>query len=270
MNIGKAFLLTALFQASTILIDFPIFFSSSYLFNRSDSYPIFGAQLFLHLAFYGFWTYYIFKQTSFKIKEETKINFDILVCTILIFIGFYFFEKPLFYIYEYLKVGKTAFGTCQARSWKDLNSLYSFIFILRLVIIAPLFEELFFRRFLFSKLLEKYNFWISLIISSLLFSAIHLPDYNNLLPTFLMGLVAGSIYFKTKRIIYSILFHLFFNVGYVYLAYSEFGAKFHAYFSEIAFNWIFWLIAAMGGILLYLSIKLMDKREKIEEKQLMK
>lgn len=259
MKIWKAILITVLFQLSTTLIDFPLLFSRDYFYNTEGSDLVLATQLFLNFTFYGLWTYYIFKQVHFKYEEEKKVNFDIIFAVIIIFTGFYFFTKPLFYIYQYLKVGNGTFNNYHQKTWADLKNHYSIVYVIGLIIFAPVFEEIFFRRFLFVKLLEKYNFWISIIVSSILFSAIHLPSYNNLLPTFFLGMLSGFIYYKTRKIIYSILLHLLLNASFLYLAYSEFGFKFHSYFSKNAFNSTFWAINLGGCFLLYFGCKVLLK-----------
>lgn len=256
MKIWKAILVTLLFQLSTALIDFPLLFSPKYFYNTEGSHLVLGIQLFLNFTFYGFWMYFIFKKVDFKYDEEKEITFRLILPVFIIFIGFYFFTKPFFYIYQYLKEGNGTFSNYHQKTWSDLENHYSIVYVLGLIIIAPVIEELFFRRFLFAKLLEKYNFWISIIVSSWLFSAIHLPHYNNVLPTFALGLLSGFIYYKTKKIIYSILLHFLLNGSFLYLAYSEFGFKFHSYFSKNAFNTIFWTISLGGCVVLYLGIKL--------------
>ena len=54
----------------------------------------------------------------------------------------------------------------------DKRQHYSIVYVLGLIVIAPIVEELFFRRFIFVKLLEKHSFWMSITVSSL--SLIHI------------------------------------------------------------------------------------------------
>lgn len=91
----------------------------------------------------------------------------------------------------------------------DSQFVYSFISTL---IIAPVFEEFFFRKFLLQKLSERNSSAISLIVSSLCFSLIHLETPNNLIPAFISGLVFGVIYLKTKKIGYTIAMHFIINL----------------------------------------------------------
>jgi membrane protease YdiL (CAAX protease family) len=115
------------------------------------------------------------------------------------------------------------------------------------LIIAPVLEELFFRKFLLNKLLEKYSLVTSIIVSSLLFSLIHIETPKNLFPTLLFGILGGLIYIKTRRIAYPILFHFLYNLFIQLLRISSFPLD--AYLDGLRFNVSYWLIALLGAIL---------------------
>ncbi|NOQ73103.1 MAG: CPBP family intramembrane metalloprotease [Crocinitomix sp.] len=87
------------------------------------------------------------------------------------------------------------------------------------IIILPLSEELFFRGFILKGLLKKHNVFLALLISSLLFGAVHFAWYTmNIISlrlvfiTFIGGLIAGGLFIKTNRLIYPILFHITWNL----------------------------------------------------------
>jgi hypothetical protein len=82
---------------------------------------------------------------------------------------------------------------------------------LRLLLITPLLEELFFRKLILSKLNFNLGYYKSIIITSILFSISHL-DINNLLFFFIGSLILCSIYLKTNKLIYSFLFHVLMNL----------------------------------------------------------
>lgn len=77
------------------------------------------------------------------------------------------------------------------------------------VIIIPIIEELFFRKFLIMKI--KFNALLSILISSLLFSLVHLNYIHKSYIALFGGLISGYIYHKTDKVIYSILFHISWN-----------------------------------------------------------
>jgi len=250
LPVWKAVLLTVIYQLTTIILDAPSYFIAAYRENPAGSYVILLLQLLLYVLLYGSWCLYIIRQTRFQLGYESGIKLKLILLIFVIFMGFHLFSKPFFYLYEYIRTaGKTKFGYFPG-SWEAVFKIQNDPYMLSLIIVAPLVEELFFRRFLLKGLRQKYGTVAALLISSLLFCSIHWPDYNNLLPTFTMGLVAGLIYLWSGKILYSILFHVFLNSVYFYLAYSEWGGKYHLYFSKHALDPIFWLSAFAGLLLL--------------------
>lgn len=92
------------------------------------------------------------------------------------------------------------------------------------VIGAPIVEELVFRVFLQGALLKWLKSpWLSIIISAIVFAAVHrigatpLP-YHALIPIFAVGLTCGVAYERTKRVGVPITMHVCFNALNVMLA----------------------------------------------------
>lgn len=83
-------------------------------------------------------------------------------------------------------------------------------FILVTSIIAPILEEIVFRKILFGALYKRFNFFIAAIISSLVFAAVH-AEFVHLLIYTSMGLVFAFLYAHTKRIIVPIAAHVMMN-----------------------------------------------------------
>lgn len=89
-------------------------------------------------------------------------------------------------------------------------------------IIVLIYEEILFRGLVFNELLKTKKVNIAIIIQALIFGSIHLLNINSLgsvpfilaqvIYTAYLGVILGIIYFKTKNIIYPIIFHLLFNV----------------------------------------------------------
>ena len=89
----------------------------------------------------------------------------------------------------------------------------TFSTILYLLFGVAVSEEIFFRGFIQEKL---GNNWKALIITSILFSLAHLPNflfYNNFLSlaTFFPSLIMGWLYMKTSNILPPIIFHFLSN-----------------------------------------------------------
>lgn len=92
-------------------------------------------------------------------------------------------------------------------------------FIMAVVLIGPIREELIFRGLVFANLKKWNKGIISMLISASLFSFLHLP-FNNLRVTdflvyFMSGLIFAHFYNKTRSISWGILLHMIWN-GFVY------------------------------------------------------
>ena len=84
------------------------------------------------------------------------------------------------------------------------------LFILIPAIIAPILEEIIFRKILFGNFYKKMNFFIAALLSSLIFAVLHL-DFTHLLIYATMGFVFAFLYVQTKRIIVPIIVHMAIN-----------------------------------------------------------
>lgn len=82
-------------------------------------------------------------------------------------------------------------------------------FSISALIYAPIMEELFFRGIIFQKIAIKKSFSNGLIISAILFAAIHLRF--DIISLFLMGTISVLLYFKTKQLTTSIIYHFVYN-----------------------------------------------------------
>lgn len=90
---------------------------------------------------------------------------------------------------------------------------YVYLFVFAVVIIAPIFEELLFRGFLFAGLRDsKLGLTGAIIISSLTWSIIHRQyDVYWIVIIFIMGLIFGVARYKSKSIYTTILMHMLNN-----------------------------------------------------------
>ncbi len=78
--------------------------------------------------------------------------------------------------------------------------------ILLLCIVAPLIEEILFRGIILNGLLSRYSPIKAILISSLLFSLLHLNPYQ-LFPAFAIGLLLGFLYFKVRSVLLCVIAH---------------------------------------------------------------
>ncbi|QQK75246.1 CPBP family intramembrane metalloprotease [Salicibibacter cibarius] len=82
--------------------------------------------------------------------------------------------------------------------------------LLAVVIVGPILEELVFRQAIFGHLYKKMNFFWAALISSLIFSAIHL-DFTHILVYAAVGFIFAGLYVWSKRIIVPIIAHVLMN-----------------------------------------------------------
>ncbi|MEK4486247.1 type II CAAX endopeptidase family protein [Psychrobacillus sp. FSL H8-0484] len=78
-------------------------------------------------------------------------------------------------------------------------------------IISPIYEEIFYRGFLYRWFRGKYGILIGMVVSSLIFMVVHIPTYNVLPTALVSGLFFSWTYEKTGSIIPGIIMHSTFN-----------------------------------------------------------
>jgi uncharacterized protein len=84
------------------------------------------------------------------------------------------------------------------------------IFIVIVSIIAPILEEIIFRKIIFGSIYKRTNFIIAALASALIFALVH-NDFSHTLTYMAMGIVFAFLYVKTKRIIVPIIAHMSMN-----------------------------------------------------------
>lgn len=97
------------------------------------------------------------------------------------------------------------------------------LLIIVVSIFVPVMEEIVFRMVIFGGLYNRFNFWISALLSGLIFSVVH-NDFEHLLIYLFMGIVFAYLYVKTKRIIVPIIAHAGIN-SFAMLIQVVFGDK---------------------------------------------
>lgn len=201
------------------------------------------------LIFYYFWKPRPNLKSELKIKD---LDFKLIPYLLLIVIGLGFAEQPLFDFGRIIKYYKTSEMETQSYKFYGITSLFIYIRAQSLLI-APIFEELFFRKFLFNELLKKNKAWIAIVISSLCFSAVHFETPNNLIPTFIYGVIACIIYLKTKNIVYLIIIHFLNNL--CSMLYSIYGEPFFNWIYGLNFDFLYWALAIFGILITVLGMK---------------
>lgn len=90
-----------------------------------------------------------------------------------------------------------------------LNQISPWTALIIAVILAPIFEELLFRKAVIDRT-AKYGDGISMVFSGLLFGLFH-GNFAQFAYSFFLGMFFGFIYLKTKNIMYPIILHILTN-----------------------------------------------------------
>lgn len=255
MSIIKAFVYTLLVMILWVIILASIIISFKYFFVRlDDPVHLFGISKlvavlgsFLMICFY-FW------KPKFDLRDSLKIsNYrpKIYLYLPLVAIGLFLINKPFWDIEKIVIFYQSDMESEPFGFEKGISrSMYDYISIL---LIAPIIEELFFRKFLLGKLIEKNKVNLSLLISSLCFSLIHVETPNNIVPAFIGGIILGSVYLKTRKIGYAVLLHFLFNLIVTLTEYV--GFSYNNWLLGYNFNVDYWLLFGIGILVMLFGIK---------------
>lgn len=141
-----------------------------------------------------------------KIPKDEKLKFSVFgwIVLLIAFAWLYFSSEA---IGQWLsKVAPTSADSFYIGE----NSTSFYLYILCAVTIGPICEELIFRWVLFHHFREKLNFWISMGLSTLLFTLVHGTVMHAPI-TIILSLFICVMYEVTGQFKYCLLFHLLFN-----------------------------------------------------------
>ncbi len=256
MKITKAILLTILLL---VIIYIPqgilvLLYKNTELIGEGFKEHIYGVFALSYLIAYLIVLYFFWKpkpilKSVFNIK---KLDLKLLPYLLLFVIGYGFVEQVFVDFEKILNYYETSEIRPYSNHFAGITGSFIY-FNISSLIIAPIFEELFFRKFLFVKLLEKNKLWISIIVSSLCFAAIHFETPSNLIPTFVFGIIACLIYFKTQNIIYTIVIHFLNN--FISTLYSIYGESFFKWVYGLEFGFMYWALFVFGILTTILAVK---------------
>ncbi|MBD8070729.1 CPBP family intramembrane glutamic endopeptidase [Bacillus sp. PS06] len=94
---------------------------------------------------------------------------------------------------------------------RNINWFTILIGFVSAAIISPIYEEIFYRGFLYKWFRGKWGVGAGLLISSIIFMLVHIPTYNTLPINFVSGLVFAWTYERTGSILPAIIIHAIFN-----------------------------------------------------------
>lgn len=256
MSIRKSILLTLLLiliiNINQVLL--------GYMFFKTEIVP---ELLKNHIGITSIISFVIAYLMMFKMFSKERLNFKnslnlkdfelkFLPYLFTIAIGLQLLDRPFWdigRIWKYLKYSE--FET-------DFSSFIGFspVFFyssLSTLIVAPIFEELFFRNFLLVKLIEKNSRIVAILISSVCFAIIHIETPFNLIPTFVFGLISSLVYLRTQKIAYSIILHFIINLFARIFYVLDFPLD--RWMFSLNFNYAYWLFFLIGIVVTYFGTK---------------
>ncbi len=102
------------------------------------------------------------------------------------------------------------------------NALAPILFIVALGVLPAICEEILFRGFIYTSLRWRFGAFASMLLSALLFSAIHM-DPGAFIPLFVLGFSFAYVFERTRSLIPSMIAHCMWNTGTFMFMLSIFG-----------------------------------------------
>ena len=129
----------------------------------------------------------------------------------------YFLKSLLFAIIPFAIIAIVYYSLGKSDIIINEPSVKSIILATIILLVVAIQEEIFFRAFLINSLHFKFNKKISIVISAITFSLLHLGNASSSMlsttNTFLAGILLGLMYLRTMNLWYPIFFHFFWNFG---------------------------------------------------------
>ncbi|GIN72950.1 CAAX amino protease [Bacillus sp. J14TS2] len=90
---------------------------------------------------------------------------------------------------------------------KNVTFFTVFIGFISAAVISPIYEEIFYRGFLYRWLRTRLGFIGAILLSSLIFTVVHIPTYNVMPVNFFSGIIFALAYERTNSIWPSVIIH---------------------------------------------------------------
>lgn len=211
------------------------------------SWLFIGSQLFpLYVFWKKKWCDFSWKRTPSMVK--------LLLWIVVAWLGYMFVEEFLSYLFDMMGI--------DTNSQDDLfDGALLPLMIISVCILAPLGEEAVFRGAFERKLLETdRSSWIAIVVSALAFGLMHMDPFVSCL-TFLMGILMGWIYYRTRNIWLTVFCHALNNTMATVLDFLIDDVEIIPdTYIESEYPFVYYLISfAVGLALLYLGVRKIAK-----------
>ena len=152
---------------------------------------------------------FLFKKIPAQIEEEPKkMRFSHLIITFLMAYAIMYLSNLIgnFLVGLFEQVKEAPVENELTRLLEEISPVTALIIA---VILAPIFEELLFRKAVVDRT-AKYGDGISMVFSGLVFGLFH-GNFSQFAYAFFLGMFFAFIYLKTKNIMYPIILHILVN-----------------------------------------------------------
>lgn len=120
--------------------------------------------------------------------------------------------------------------------------------ILSTVVAAPILEEILFRGLIFESCSERFGRGVALLISALLFGLVHVVPVQ-MISAFVMGLILGYVYLRTRSLASVIVLHAINNaIAYVSMAFFDESSN-TSLRDLMSGSWAYWVVYVLSALL---------------------
>ncbi|EQB86349.1 membrane protease YdiL (CAAX protease family) [Clostridium punense] len=138
-----------------------------------------------------------------SIRGRTNINW--IISILMLFIGYYLFSHSTFgLLLEQIPMPKFIESTF------DKIASNNYLMFFSLTITAPIFEEIICRGIILELFLKRYTDYSAIVLSAFIFGLMHM-NISQFINAFIIGLILGYIYLKTRSLALCILGHFINN-----------------------------------------------------------
>ncbi len=117
--------------------------------------------------------------------------------------------------------------------------------------VAPLVEELFYRKLVCDLLVKNYSVLNTILLSAIIFSLAHVFTGTNLWYSFSGGIVLAFLYLKSRKLVLSIIMHIFINIVTFPLLYAIGYSLKNSTIVNNNFYFLYWLVIIISSLLAY-------------------
>ncbi len=141
--------------------------------------------------------YYLIRSFSFRIEFRTSYRYLLFL---MIVTGLVFLLNSIASLF------KTSLALLQLINIDILTRNFSFLFYIKALLFAPVFEEFVFRGLLLNDFLNRYSPTRAIFIAAIIFSLIHINP-GQYFVTLSLGLLNGWYFYKTRNLLSCIIIH---------------------------------------------------------------